>query len=159
MMLPYHDFLKGATNGLPGAAAFRIAVLALAFFLKINRGAMFLFLLLFSLLTPLLTIPLDLLGGFVLTLPALEMLFTALYNLPLAAYTRFNNTVVMGGLAAGILLWPAFFFGGKAFVNLYRAKLRNRIAEHPAMNWFLRLPVVSTAAKFVGRAVSLSQNF
>ena len=143
---------------LQGSPVFRVAVLALTFFLKINMGAMLLFLLLFSIVTPLLAVPLDLLGGFILTLPAFRGFFTYLYNLPLAPYTRFNNTVVMGGLAAGIVLWPAVFIGGKALVKLYRARLRDRIAEHKAAKWFLKLPVVSTVAKIVGKAVSLSRD-
>ena len=143
----------------PGMTVFRILLLVLLFFLKVNLGAAFLSLFLFSLLSPLLDPPLDLLGGWILTLTPLRGVFEYLYNLPLVPYTRFYNTIVAGGLAAGILLWLPVYFAARSLVVLYRTRLRDRLAEHPAMRAVLKLPIVSTLARFVGRAVSLSRNF
>jgi uncharacterized protein (TIGR03546 family) len=141
----------------PGWTIFRAVIILKAFFLKVNFAAVLLFLFLFSLLSPLADGLLDTLGASILTLPALQGFFTGLYNLPLVPYTRFNNTVVMGALAAGIVLWLPLYFLGRFLVNRYRNSLRDRIAEHPLVKGFLRLPVVSTIAKIAGKAVSLSK--
>jgi uncharacterized protein (TIGR03546 family) len=143
----------------PGYTVFRIVLFILTFFLKVNLAAVLLFLFLFSIITPLLDGILDSLGGFILTLPALQSFFTSLYNIPLVPYTRFNNTIVMGGLVLGILLWLPIYVAGNRLIGLYRTTLRDRIAEHPLVKGFLRLPVVSTLAKYIGKAIKLSQEF
>ena len=142
---------------LQGSWALRVLALTLTFFLKINNAALLLSLLLFIPVAALASPLMDLLGGFILTLPALQGLFTRLYNMPLLPFTRFNNTLVMGGLATGIFLWPAVFFGGKALVVLYRTRVRDRIADHWAVKWFTRLPGVSTIIRLVGKAMGLSR--
>ena len=139
----------------PGLTFFRILALALAFFLKINLAALFLSLLLLAAPALLLDGLSDALGGAILGAAPLEGFFTALYNLPLVPLTRFNNTVVLGGLALGLLLWFPAFLGSKKLIGLYREKLRDRLAEHPAVKGFLRLPVVSSIAKVVEKAVRL----
>jgi uncharacterized protein (TIGR03546 family) len=141
----------------PGWTVFRIVGLAKVYLLKVNLAAALLFLFLFSFLTPLADGLLDILGASILTLPALGGFFTAVYNLPLMPYTRFNNTVIMGALAAGLLLWLPLYFLGRFLVNRYRSGLRDRIADHPLVRGFLRLPVVSTIAKIAGKAVNLSK--
>lgn len=48
-------------------------------------------------------------GHFLLSLPALQSLWTWLYNQPLMQWTSFQNTVVLGSLVAGLaLVWPAY---------------------------------------------------
>lgn len=60
---------------------------------------------------------------------ALRPLWTSLYNAPLAPLTRFNNTVVMGGLAGGVVLAPAVYAGMKKFIAAYRTHLGARIEQ------------------------------
>lgn len=143
---------------LQGSWAFRILVLVLTFFLKINKAAMLLSLLLFVPMAILLSPLLNPLGAFILTLPVLHDFFTYLYNLPLLPYTRFNNTLVMGGLAAGILLWPLVFFAGRRLVIGYRARIRDKIADHKLVKWFKSLPGISAIVKIVGKAMGLSRS-
>jgi uncharacterized protein (TIGR03546 family) len=140
----------------PGMTIPRIAFLAFAFMLKINMAALFLSLFLFALVSPAFDVPVDLLGGYILTLPPLQNFFTTLYNMPLVPYTRFNDTLVMGGLAGGLILWLPLFFAVRAFIGLYRKKLREKIANNPAVKAFLKLPVVSNIAKLIGKVLSLS---
>lgn len=60
---------------------------------------------------------------------ALRPLWTSLYNAPLAPLTRFNNTVVMGGMAGGIVLAPIIFVAMKKFIIAYRTHLGSRIEQ------------------------------
>lgn len=70
------------------------------------------------------------LGFFLLVnIDALRPLWTWLYNAPLAPLTRFNNTIVMGGLAGGIVLSPAVYIGMKKFIVAYRTHLGARIEQ------------------------------
>ncbi|NLT49573.1 MAG: TIGR03546 family protein [Ignavibacteria bacterium] len=45
------------------------------------------------------------------------------YNIPILALSRFNNTIVMGSLAASLALVIPVFFLGKQFVVVYRTKV------------------------------------
>ena len=54
----------------PGWTIIRLVFMAFAFMLKINMPALFFSLLVFALASPVLDVPLDLLGGAVLGLPA-----------------------------------------------------------------------------------------
>lgn len=140
----------------PGFTFFRGFVLALCFFLKVNLPAAFLSLLVLAAPALLLEGLSGVLGEAVLTAAPLEGFFTFLYNLPLVPLTRFNNTRVLGGLLLGMILWTPAFFGMKKFIKLYREKLRDRIAGHPAVKWFLRLPLVSKLAGCAEKLVRLA---
>ncbi|UCF99110.1 MAG: TIGR03546 family protein [Spirochaetaceae bacterium] len=129
------------------------------FLLKINLAGELLFLALFKLLTPLADVLLHRLGALVLTLPLLSDVFTAAYNLPLLPLSRFNNTVVMGGLIAGLVLWIPVFLLFRWLVMLYRRTLRERIAGSRLVKALGRVPLVATIGNAVrkigGTAMSL----
>ena len=49
----------------------------------------------------------DLIGGYVLSQPSLQSLWTSIYNTPFMPWTDFNNSIVMGSLLTGLaLIWP-----------------------------------------------------
>lgn len=65
-------------------------------------------------------------GTQVLELESLRGLWTALYQAPIIPFTRFNNTVVMGGgVVALALVLPAYFVFLK-LVAAYRAQIQAR---------------------------------
>lgn len=151
------EIASGAAFGLmlalqPGLTFFRTLMLVAVFFLKTNQAAVMIFLLILAGPALLLDGLSDSLGGFILTADSLQGFFTKLYNLPLVPLTGFNNTMGLGGLVLGILLWIPAYLGAKRLVGLYRERLRDRLAELPAVKWFLRLPLVSTIAKLAGKA-------
>ena len=139
----------------PGFTVVRIIVLAITFILKINMPALFLSLFLVGLVSPVFDVPLDLFGGFILNHPSLFEFFTDLYNMPLIPYTRFNDTLVMGGLAAGVIAWLPFFFLFKAFITLYRNSLREKIANSRIFKTFLKMPLISKVVNYGGKILSL----
>ncbi|MDR1625445.1 MAG: TIGR03546 family protein [Spirochaetia bacterium] len=140
----------------PGWTVAGIAFFALAFMLKINMPALFLSLFLFSLAAPALDVPSDLVGGFILNQPALQGFFTGLYNLPLVPYTRFNDTLVMGGFALGIAAWLPLFFVFRALVGAYRNTLREKIVNSNFFKAFMKFPLVSKISKLIGKILDFS---
>jgi len=150
------EIAAGAAFGLmlaliPAGNLLWVVLFAMTFFLRINLAIELVLLGVFKLLVPLLDGPVHSLGYTVLTIPALQGLFTLLYNAPLVAFTRFNNTIVMGGFLLGALLWLPVFLLFRLLVNLYRGKLRERIANSRIVKGFLKLPIVSTLARAIGK--------
>lgn len=102
------------------------AVLCLVL-LNVNLAAALFGLLCFRLLAYLLDPLLHSLGYGLLTLPALNPMWTALYNMRFVPYTRFNNTVVLGSLAAALVLAFPVYRGAAALVRAYRERFEERI--------------------------------
>jgi uncharacterized protein (TIGR03546 family) len=123
------------------------------FFFKVNYAMQLLVALLLSPLRLLVGSALDELGWAILNAPFLRGAFTALYNAPIAPLTRFNNTIVMGGLVAGLALWLPAFLGMRSFVSVYRAKLAPKFHESKFYKAFQKLPLVGPVSK-AARALS-----
>jgi uncharacterized protein (TIGR03546 family) len=68
-------------------------------------------------------------GVWALGLPALQGVWTALYNMPLVPYTRFNNSIVMGAGITALLLSPLVFFGSRVLVVKYRVAVVERFKQ------------------------------
>lgn len=105
-----------------------------------------------KLLSPLWASGLDTLGWAILNMPTLRDFFIRISNLPIAPLTRFNNTIVMGGLLTGLLLWLPIFLISIGLVELYRRKLSTKIAQLRFVKWIYRLPLVNSLAKAVSAA-------
>ena len=158
------EIAAGAGFGLllalvPGGNLLWIALFILTFFLKINMAMQFLVMGLARLVVPLADPALDRLGWAVLTAPGLQPVFTSLQRLPVVSWTRFNDTVVMGGLLAGLALWPPALVVFLLLVKLYRRTLRERIAASRLGRAMARVPFFSAIGKAVralGGAASLA---
>ena len=69
-----------------------------------------------SFLSPMLDPASDVVGGWLLSHPDLQSMWTSLYNKPLMPWTDFNNTVVLGSLTIGVLaLYPLYRISHLAF--------------------------------------------
>lgn len=149
------EIAAGAAFGVilalvPGGNLLWYAFFVLAFLVKINLAATFLVLGLGRLVVSLADPALDALGWLVLTLPALEPAFTAIARSPVAGWTRFNDTVVMGGLVAGIVLWAPVHLLFLFLVKLYRRRIRKRIASSRLAKAIAKVPFVATLGKAIG---------
>ncbi len=70
------------------------------------------------------------LGYFVLVdASGLNNLWTTLYNIPVIALSRYNNTVVMGSLIIALLFIVPFYFSSKKFVFVYREKIDPKLQK------------------------------
>ena len=87
------------------------------------------------------------LGFWLLTLPALQSAWEWLYNTPVGALSRFNTTVVMGSLFAGLVLAVPLYFLMKHGVVVYREKMEPRVQQwklvqmlrgSKLVQWYLR---------------------
>jgi uncharacterized protein (TIGR03546 family) len=142
------EIAAGAAMGvllalMPAGNLLWIAIFVLTVFLKLNLGIELLVLLLLRPLAPLADPLLHQVGAAILTSVGLEALFTTLYNLPLLPFTRFNNTVVMGALAAGVALWVPVFLLARVLVRVYRKHIHPRLAESRIVKAIQRIPIVS----------------
>jgi uncharacterized protein (TIGR03546 family) len=77
------------------------------------------------------------LGERLLTLESLQGFWTWLYNQPFAPWTAFNNTVVIGSLAAGLCLFYPVYRLARWPLTRYLPLLQKRLAQHRAARWFL----------------------
>lgn len=144
----------GAAVGLllalvPGGNLLWIALFLVTFFLKINMAAQFLVMGLARLLVPLADPLLDRLGWLVLTAPRLQGLLASLARMPVVPWTRFNDTVVMGGLVAGLALWLPAFLLFLLLVLLYRRTLREKVVNSRLGRAVARVPLVSAIGKAI----------
>lgn len=127
---------------LPGGNASWWILFILFALVKINKGAMILVMLLCMWLASGLDPLLHNLGYEILTLESLNPLFSRMASMPLVPLTRFNNTLVMGGLAAAIPLWIISYGVFRMVVKLYRSYVRDTIIRPRLLPWIKRVPVL-----------------
>ncbi|MBN1349800.1 TIGR03546 family protein [candidate division KSB1 bacterium] len=69
-------------------------------------------------------------GFFVLTdIAALQSFWTSLYNAPIAPFTRFNNTIVMGSLLISLVLLVPNYIWFKWFIRRYRESWNEKVKK------------------------------
>ena len=143
---------------IPAGNLLWVSLLAATFFLKINFGMEMVVIALFKPLSPFLDPVFDSAGYTLLTFPALESMFTSLYNMPVVPLTGFNNTVVAGSLViTAAAFYPMFLFF-RMLVRLYRERVRDRFISLPVIKKISSLPLVSKAAGFYRKAMELRQS-
>jgi len=142
---------------VPAGNLLWIFLLTFTFFLKINTTMQMVFLALFKLITPLFTGISDALGWWVLSLPALKPLFTWINNVPILPFTRFNNTLVAGGLLLGVLLWVPVFLFSILLLKLYRQHLREKVANTKLVKILAKTPFISKLLKTTDTAAGALQ--
>jgi uncharacterized protein (TIGR03546 family) len=127
---------------IPGGNLLFYLLFALAFLLKINLGLTIVSLFVFSIFVPLFDPLLDQLGLWVLTLPSLYEGYTGAYGTPVVPWTRFNNTLVMGGLVAGAVLFVPATLLFTRLVRLYRDRVHARFMQSKLVKRFTQIPLV-----------------
>ena len=90
---------------IPALNVFWLALFLLSFFFRHNHASKLFTMVILKLLSPVIAPWIDALGWEFLHIAALQPLFTTLYNMPFVPWTKFNNTLVAGGLVGGIALW------------------------------------------------------
>jgi len=107
-----------------------IGVFVLLIILNVNIASAMFALALFSLVAWLMDPLFHAIGFFVLTdIPTLHATWTSLYNAPIAPFTRFNNTIVMGSLLFSLVLLLPNYLWFKWFVGRYRDTWNEKIKQ------------------------------
>lgn len=112
-------------------------------FVRINKGAYFLIMILFSCIAPLFDPLFNTTGYTVLEFTPLTPAFSTLIDIPFAGFTRFNNTVVMGSLVSGLALYIPLYILGRLFVKAWRASIASKLRTCKLVTAFYKLPLVN----------------
>jgi len=124
-----YGFAVGLFLGLVPGILFKSAFFVLIMILRVNAGAAFLAGAIFGVVGFFLDPLADMLGYFVLNLDFLKGLWSALYNMPIIPFTKFNNSIVMGNIVLSAILFYPAVFGTKKFLPYYRKRWRDKVAS------------------------------
>ena len=113
-----------------------LAVLLLVLILRVNLSAFLLGLAVFSGFAYLLDPVFHWNGLQILTAPALEGLWTSLYNSTFWRLTRFNNTIVMGSLIFSIAFFLPLYFLSNFLILRYRTHVLAWVEKTRLMQFF-----------------------
>lgn len=115
-------------------------------FLRINKGALILFTALFTLVSPAFDSLLDTIGYAILMFPKAVPVFRMLLDIPFAAFTKFNNTIVMGSIALALAAYIPLYVLARLFIKLWRTFVIPGIVQSAAYQGFLKLPLINKIA-------------
>ncbi len=122
------------------------------FFLRIQRGALVLAMLLGSLLAPALDPYFDRIGYYILDYPSLRSTFIRLLDIPFVSFTKFNNTIVMGSLAVGIAACIPFYLVARLFIFVWRHYIGNLMRKFKFLQMIKQVPLVEKITDFIEEA-------
>ncbi len=97
-----------------------LLVFILILLFRIQAGAAFASAFFFGIISFLLDPLFNIAGIWALELSFLNPLYTTLYNMPIVPFTKFYNSIAMGALVIGLVLFYPVVFGSKKLVGKYR---------------------------------------
>ena len=146
-------FAWGVLLGLiPTGNVVWIVLFVASFLFKHHHWSKMLGIAIFKLISGAVAPLVDMAGWEILHIGALQPLFTSLYNMPFVPLTKFNNTLVAGGIVCGLALWLPAFFLVFLIVPLYRNTLAPKIRNSKIVKTIAGLPLVSKLVKAVSAA-------
>ena len=95
---------------------------------------------LFSWVSPVLDPITHQIGLWVLTFDPLESTWAQLYQLPIVAWTRFENTVVMGSACLGLALAIPVYLSGRYCFRKYGSSIYERFSQTRFARWIVDEP-------------------
>ena len=112
---------------LPKATLTVQLLLVLVMALRVNFPIALLAIAATVLVNPLLDKLTDPLGYALLSAPSLAPLWTSLYNMPVLPWTGFNNTVLLGGLLFGLLMFAPVYFAARRGARVYNERYKEKV--------------------------------
>lgn len=120
----------GAFLGLiPGFNFSHVLLLIVVYLLNINLGLAFLTAFFYKFMGIWIAPVSHRLGEWALTHPAMQDVWTWMYNQPILPWTRFNNTLVIGGFLLAILGFIPHYLIGIQLIKAYRRSIRDRLIK------------------------------
>lgn len=111
-------------------------------FVRINKAVYFLVILLLSLFVSRFDMFFDELGYTILSIESMAPIYGKLLDIPFVAFTKFNNTVVMGSLVSGLVLYIPVYIFARLFIWFWRRILSPKITSSKVWIAFKQLPFV-----------------
>ena len=140
----------GVLLGLvPAGNFFWVVLFLVSFFFNVHHGIKLGFFALVKVIAPAFAMAIDSLGWTILHIEQLKPLFTSMYNMPFVPFTKFNNTLVAGGLAAGVILWLPVFFGMLPLITLYRNTVGPKIRKSAVVQKIAKFPLFKLVDKVI----------
>jgi uncharacterized protein (TIGR03546 family) len=106
-----------------------LVVIVVLFFFRVQVGAAFLGMFFFSIAAWIFDPLFHSIGMKILEIGSLKGLYTAMYNLPIVPFTKFNNSVVMGSLVLSFILAPFIYILSKILIVKYRIAVFEKFKE------------------------------
>ena len=100
----------------------------LSIFIRINKGAFFISFILFGFVTPFMDVLINNIGFWAVQLSFLRPIFVTLENIPFVALFKLSNTMVLGGIIWGLILYIPVYILTRIIVAKYRKYMQ------PAVN-------------------------
>ena len=146
-----HAFSCGILLGLmPKDNLLWYLVFVFILFIRINKPMYLIMILIGATFSPVLDGLFDTVGYAFLTIPSLAGFFGTLLEIPFVGFTKFNNSVVMGSLLCGLVLYVPLYFLGRLFVSLWRKHIAAAIRQSKLAKLIANLPLLGKVAGMVG---------
>lgn len=134
-----HELAAGFTLGmiiglLPKGNLIALSLCVVLFSLRVNKGLGLISAVLFACLATSIDPFVHKVGLIALGLPALQISFASLYNMPLGPWLGFNNTVTSGGLIVGLYVaYPVYYVARVTATRIERqlATWRGEMSDMP----------------------------
>ena len=119
-------------------------------FMNIQRGAYALSILLGAAFTVFLDPLFDSVGYSILTVESMKPYYASLLDIPFVAFTKFNNTVVMGSFVCGVAAYIPLYVLARLFVWAWRKYLAEKIRKLKIAAVLKNIPLVEKIAGMMG---------
>ncbi|OGI08837.1 MAG: hypothetical protein A2Y40_05080 [Candidatus Margulisbacteria bacterium GWF2_35_9] len=124
-------FAYGGLLGLvPGFTIYHIVLFIGVYLFSVNIGMTLLSYAFFKVVTVFISRYTHIIGYKLLVdYVGLKAFWTSLYNVPIIPWTKFNNTVVLGGIILSFCLFIPNYFIMMQLIKLYRKNMRDKLKE------------------------------
>ena len=119
-------------------------------FMNIQRGAYALSILLGAAVTVFLDPLFDSVGYSILTVESVKPYYASLLDIPFVAFTKFNNTVVMGSFVCGVAAYIPLYVLARLFVWAWRKYLAEKVRKLKIAAVLKNIPLVEKIAGMMG---------
>src|SRR5574344_2729239 len=116
-----NSFCIGLILGfMPKNNLFWYILLVFFTFVRINKPGYFIMMIIGSVFASYLDPIFDFIGYTILSFEPLKSFYITLLDIPFVGFTKFNNTIVCGSFALGLVCYLPLFFIMIGFINLWR---------------------------------------
>lgn len=146
-----HAFSCGLLLGfLPKSNLLWYLIFVFFLFVRINKPMYLLMTLLGSALAVGLDPLFDTIGYQILTVESLKVVYASLLEIPFVAFTKFNNTIVAGSLAFGIVLYIPCYALGRFFVFAWRKWVTPVLNNSRVFKAIYKIPLIEKIVSLAG---------